>query len=71
MDDVLKRKSYTKGSPEQMVGGYYRAAFDMKTRNTLGMRPLEPLLKKRTGSRCSRVGPAVMRTRSEDVMRFP
>jgi predicted metalloendopeptidase len=45
MDDVLKRKSHAKGSPEQMVGDYYRAAFDMKTRNALGMRPLEPLLK--------------------------
>ncbi len=45
MDDVLKRKSYAKGSPEQMVGDYYRAAFDMKTRNALGMRPLQPLFK--------------------------
>ncbi|MGC9602584.1 MAG: M13 family metallopeptidase [Minisyncoccia bacterium] len=45
MDDLLKRKAYPKGSPEQMASDYYRAAFDMKTRNALGMRPLEPLLK--------------------------
>jgi len=45
MDDVLKHTSHAKGSPEQMVGDYYRAAFDMKTRNKLGIKPLLPLIK--------------------------
>jgi putative endopeptidase len=43
MDRLLKKKSHTKGTPEQMVADYYRAAVDMPRRNTLGIKPIAPL----------------------------
>lgn len=49
MDGLLKKKSYKKGSPEQLVADYYRAAIDMPRRNTLGMSPLLPFQKKIRG----------------------
>ncbi|MCX6820266.1 MAG: M13 family metallopeptidase [Candidatus Adlerbacteria bacterium] len=43
MDALLKKKSYPKGSAEQMVSDYYRAAIDMPARNKLGITPLAPM----------------------------
>ncbi|MEI7719966.1 MAG: M13 family metallopeptidase [bacterium] len=52
LSDILKNlpagkvgKAYTKGSPEQLIGDFYRSAADMKKRNALGSRPLAPWLK--------------------------
>lgn len=46
MDDLLKLPTYKRGSNEQLVCDYYRAAFDMPLRNKLGAKPLEKLLEK-------------------------
>lgn len=43
IDRLLQKKSYPKGSPEQMVSDYYRAATDMARRNKLGIKPIAPL----------------------------
>ncbi len=43
MDDLLRRRSHKRGSPEQLVSDYYRSAIDMKRRNALGIRPLHDL----------------------------
>ena len=48
MDGLLKKKSYTKGTPEQLVFDYYRAAVDMERRNKLGIIPLAPMRAKIT-----------------------
>jgi putative endopeptidase len=40
MDQLLKKKSHKKGTPEQMLSDYYRSAADMKRRNVLGIKPL-------------------------------
>lgn len=45
IDTLLKKKQYPKGSAEQLVSDYYRAAVDMPRRNKLGTKPLEPWLK--------------------------
>lgn len=41
---LLDAKHIKKGSPEQMVRDFYRSGCDMKTRNALGLKPLQPLL---------------------------
>jgi putative endopeptidase len=46
VDSLLKKKRYKKGSPEQLVSDYYRAAVDIKRRNKQGVAPITPLLKK-------------------------
>ncbi len=43
MTELLKKKKYEIGSPEQLVSDYYRAASDMKTRNKLGAKSIEAL----------------------------
>ncbi len=44
IDELLKKKRHAEGSPEQLVADLYRSAAGMLRRNTLGTRPLEPLL---------------------------
>ncbi|MBY0473030.1 M13 family metallopeptidase [Patescibacteria group bacterium] len=46
MDGLLKKKAHPKGSAEQMIADYYRAAIDMPRRNALGIKPLLPFRKK-------------------------
>ncbi len=46
IDTLLNRTKYPQGSNEQLVSDYYRAAFDMPLRNTLGRKPLEGLREK-------------------------
>ncbi len=46
MDTLLAKKRYKKGTPEQLLSDYYRAAADMKRRNALGIKPLAELRKK-------------------------
>lgn len=46
MERLLKRARHPKGSPEQLVADYYRAASNMPLRNRLGMKPLAGLLAK-------------------------
>lgn len=46
MDKLLKGGRYAKGSPEQLVSDYYRSAFDMKRRNTLGIQVLHQFRQK-------------------------
>ncbi len=41
--ELLKHRSPKKGSPEQLVGDFYRSGMDMQTRNNLGVKPLEML----------------------------
>lgn len=43
LTEVSKKKSVTKGSPEQMIRDLYCAATDMKLRARLGTAPIEPL----------------------------
>ncbi|HVY72974.1 MAG TPA: M13 family metallopeptidase [Candidatus Paceibacterota bacterium] len=44
IDSLLKKKNYTKGSPQQLVVDYYRSAMDMPRRNKLGFSPVLPWL---------------------------
>jgi putative endopeptidase len=46
VDRLLKRKKFAKGSPEQMVSDYYRAASDMRLRNKLAAKPMQPLFER-------------------------
>ncbi len=46
MDGLLKHSKYPKGSPEQLVSDYYRAAFNLPLRNKLGTKPVQGLLSK-------------------------
>lgn len=46
MDKLLKRAQYPKGSAEQLVADYYRAASNMPLRNKLGITPLNGLLQR-------------------------
>lgn len=46
VEDLTKKKSYKKGSNEQLVADLYRAGMDTKTREKLGITPLAPLRKK-------------------------
>ena len=43
---TLLKKGHKKGSPEQLIADMYRSALDMKRRNALGSKPLQPLVKK-------------------------
>ncbi|MDO8566783.1 MAG: M13 family metallopeptidase [bacterium] len=44
--NVQKIKKLKAGSPEQMVRDFYRSGLDMKRRDTLGLKPLQPWLKR-------------------------
>lgn len=46
VDGLLTHKSPKKGSPEQLVGDFYRSGMDIKTRNKLGVMPLDALREK-------------------------
>lgn len=43
VDELLQQNKAPKGGDEQLVGDLYRSGMDMKTRNKLGVRPLESL----------------------------
>ncbi|OGC85143.1 hypothetical protein A3F55_01840 [Candidatus Adlerbacteria bacterium RIFCSPHIGHO2_12_FULL_53_18] len=43
VDGLLTYRSPKKGSPEQLVGDFYRSGMDMKARNKLGTKPLDVL----------------------------
>jgi putative endopeptidase len=43
---VVRKKHAKKGSPEQMVRDFYRSGMDINRRRSLGLKPIEPLLKK-------------------------
>ncbi|HVW82745.1 MAG TPA: M13 family metallopeptidase [Candidatus Paceibacterota bacterium] len=47
--DELMRKRAKSGTPEQIIGDFFRSGMDAKRRNALGMRPLLPLLEKIRG----------------------
>lgn len=42
----ITKKPASRGSAEQMIRDFYRSGMDMARRNTLGLKPLFPLLKK-------------------------
>lgn len=44
VDEVVKQKKRTPGSPEQMIADLYHSGMDMKHRNLLGLTPLSPYL---------------------------
>jgi putative endopeptidase len=44
--DLDKRRVVKKGSPEQMIRDLYRSSADMKTRQKLGTKPIDPFQKK-------------------------
>jgi predicted metalloendopeptidase len=44
MKELLRSKKQVHGSPAQLVADYYRSAVDLKRRNTLGTKPLQPYL---------------------------
>lgn len=44
MKELLRGTKHSKGSPAQLVADYYRSAVDLKRRNTLGLKPLEPYI---------------------------
>lgn len=43
VEELANKKKATRGTPEQMVGDFYRSAMDMKTRNARGLSPLKAL----------------------------
>lgn len=45
VEELLAKKKLKNGSPEQLVSDLYRSALDLKTRNSLGPKPIEPLCK--------------------------
>ncbi len=46
VDDLLAHKGHKKGTPEQLIADYYRSAFDIKRRNSLGTTPLYNLVRR-------------------------
>ena len=44
LDDVSKKKDWPKGSIEQQIGDFYGACMDESRANSLGAKPIEPLL---------------------------
>jgi putative endopeptidase len=45
LDDVSQKKDWPKGSVEQLIGDFYGACMDETRVNSLGAKPVEPLLK--------------------------
>ena len=45
LDDVSAKKDWPKGSVEQLIGDFYGACMDETRVNSLGAKPIEPLLK--------------------------
>lgn len=50
VEGLVKKTNAKKGTAEQMVGDFYRSGMNMKLRNALGLRPLEPLLQEIRGA---------------------
>jgi len=46
MDELLVRPRAKIGTPEQLLGDFFRSGMDMKHRNALGLTPLAPLIQK-------------------------
>jgi putative endopeptidase len=61
LDDVSQKKDWPKGSVEQLIGDFYGACMDESRVNSLGAKPVEPLLKQIDAMKSPKDVPAMIR----------